>query len=229
MSRARGRKGGGRKNGSSRAQVNPRTRNVWSALLASMTVVGGGLWALQGAPMPRTDGLALTPLVSAAGPSSIEAVFRTRSTLERERWTSIVIHHSGSPYGTPASLDAEHRAMDLAGLGYHFVVGNGSGIADGEIHVGYRWLDQLPGAHVAGPQGDHYNRTSIGICLVGDGRRRPFSDEQIARLVQLVNALGDRMGIPPERVHLHSELTRTDDPGRFFPVAAFREQLASGR
>jgi hypothetical protein len=206
-----------------------RTRAVWGCLLASMTVVGGLMWGLQGAPMPRLDGLALPALVSAAGPSSIEGVYRTRSPVVSGRWTSIVIHHSGSAYGTPGSIEAEHRAMELSGLGFHFVIGNGSGIGDGEIHVGYRWLDQLPGAHVAGPNGDKLNRSSIGICVVGDGRRRGFTDQQMARLVQLVGSLCERLGIPEERVYLHSDVARTDDPGRFFPTAAFREQLASFR
>jgi len=37
---------------------------------------------------------------------------------------------------------------------------------DGDIDVGYRWLDQLPGPRF-GAKGDWYNRNSIGICLVG--------------------------------------------------------------
>lgn len=201
-----------------------RGRMVWGALAGSMTLVGGTLWALQGAPTPRLDGLSLPPLAAAAGPGTIEGALRTRTPLER-RWTSIVIHHSGSVHADPASIEAQHRAMNLQGLGHHFIIGNGSGMGDGEVYVGYRWLDQLPGAHVAGPRADHYNRTSIGICLVGDGRRRPFSDEQVDQLVRLVNALADRLAIPADHIHLHSDLAGTDDPGRFFPSAAFREQV----
>jgi hypothetical protein len=206
-----------------------RTRTVWAALLLSMTSVGGVLYLLQGGPTPRLDGLALPAMVAAAGPSSVEAVFQTRSKVDPSKWKAIVIHHSGSPYGTPARIEAEHRAMNLDGLGYHFIVGNGSGLGNGAVHVGYRWLDQLPGAHVAGSKGDWFNRNSIGICLVGDGRRREFQGEQMARTVELVSSLCDRLGIPPEQVYLHSDLASTDDPGRFFPEAAFREQLARSR
>ncbi len=213
----------------SRAQSEPPGRNrvVWGALAASMTLVGGTLWALQGAPVPRLDGLSLPPLVAAAGPSSIEGALKTRAPLDRSRWSSIVVHHSGSVYSDPATLEAQHRAMNLQGLGYHFIIGNGSGMGDGEVHVGYRWLDQLPGAHVAGPRGDHFNRTSIGICLVGDGRRRTFTREQMDRLVELVQELSDRLSIAPGQVYLHSDLAGTEDPGRFFPSAAFREQVGS--
>jgi hypothetical protein len=206
--------------------VSTRSRIVWGSFLAAMTTVGGLFWVLQGGPAPRLDGLALTPLVAAAGPSSIEAVFKTRAPIQAKHWQAIVIHHSGALYGTPGTIEAQHRAMNINGLGHHFVVGNGSGMADGEVHVGYRWLDQLPGAHVAGPKGDWYNRNAVSICLVGDGRRRGFSDQQMRRLVQLVSALAEQLQIPADHIYLHSELTSTDDPGPLFPEAAFREQLA---
>jgi N-acetyl-anhydromuramyl-L-alanine amidase AmpD len=217
----------GRKNRA--GAVTGRTRTVWLALLGAMTFTGGGMWALQGAPMPRLDGMSLPALVAAAGPSSLEAVYQTRSPVEKGRWTSIVIHHSGATYGTPASIEAEHRAMNLSGLGYHFVIGNGHGIGDGEVHVGYRWLDQLPGAHVAGPQGDRLNRTSIGICLVGDGHRHEFTQEQMTRLLDLVASLRATLDIPASQVYLHSDVAQVADPGLFFPAAAFREQVAAMR
>jgi N-acetyl-anhydromuramyl-L-alanine amidase AmpD len=218
-----------RTKGKKAAQVSMRSRIVWGAFLGAMTTVGGFFWMLQGGPAPRLDGLALPAMVAAAGPSSIEAVFRTRTPIESKRWQAIVVHHSGSHYGTPATIEAQHRAANINGLGHHFVIGNGSGLDDGEVRVGYRWLDQLPGAHVAGPQGDWYNRNSISVCLVGDGRRRPYTDQQMRRTVQLVSSLAEQLGIPADRIHLHSDLTQTDDPGRFFPEAAFREQIARTR
>jgi hypothetical protein len=211
------------------APAGARTRTVWTALLLSMTTVGGFLYILQGGTAPRLDGLALPAMVAAAGPSSIEAVFKTRQPLAGKKWQGIVIHHSGELFGSPAALDARARSMNLDGLGYHFVIGNGSGMDDGEVHVGYRWMDQLPGAHVAGAQGDWYNRNTIAICLVGDGRRKPFTQEQMRRAVQLVSALAERLDIPQDHIYLHSQLTRTEDPGQFFPEAAFREQLAKAR
>lgn len=172
------------------------------------------------------EGLSLPPMVAAAGPSSIEAIFRTRQALPEDRWQAIVIHHSGSVVGSPETIDAQHKGLRLDGLGYHFVIGNGSGFGDGDIHVGYRWLDQLPGAHVGGEQGAWFNHNAIGICLIGDGRRRPFTDQQARRLVQIVATLAERLDIAPDRIYLHSDLAPTDSPGRLFPEAAFREQLA---
>ncbi len=204
-----------------------RTKTVWAALAASMTLVGGGLSALSGGATGLRQGATLSPLASLSGPSSIESVFRTQTPVDDAGWNAIVIHHSASPVGSPQAIDERHRSMGLTGLGYHFVIGNGSGMGDGEIHVGYRWLDQLPGAHVAGPAGQSYNRTSVGICLVGDGDRRQFSDAQMGRLVELVSAVMKETGVPPERVYLHSDLASTRSPGAYFPAAEFRELIRS--
>lgn len=188
---------------------------------------GAVLGALDRGPTPLVGGRALAPMLAAEAPTAIESIFTAPESLDRDRWDAIVIHHSGKPYGTPSSLAAEHKARNLAGLGYHFVIGNGRGIANGELHVGYRWLGQLPGAHVAGTQQTELNERSIGVCLVGDGEQGPFSDAQVARLSQLVTALSQELEIPSSRILLHSDVAATADPGRFFPEAALRERLAA--
>lgn len=199
-----------------------RTRVVWASLLGAMTVVGGGLVLSDGRP-----GGAPPALVGFDGPgaASIEDVLRTRAPLDRERWTGIVIHHSGSVNGSPGSIAREHESQGLRGLGHHFVIGNGRGAEDGEIHVGYRWDQQLPGAHTLGPAGELHNRRSVGICLVGDGERRTFTDAQLARLVQLVSTLQRELGIADDAVLLHREVSSTPSPGRLFPAGAFRAGL----
>jgi hypothetical protein len=217
----------------SRSNKNPggpaltkRTQIVWGSLVTSMTLVGGMLWLMDGAKSPRVDGWSMPALAAASAPSSIESVFQTRDQIQPNRWTSIVIHHSGSTVGSPATIEAQHLAMNLKGLGYHFVIGNGRGTPDGQIHVGYRWLDQLPGAHVGGPSAEVLNREAIGICLVGNGDRAEFTDAQITRLLDLTTALASELNIPADRIYLHSDVARTSNPGRLFPGAAFREQIA---
>lgn len=203
-----------------------RSRNVWGALLATMTVLGGTLYALDGKASPRVDGVSLPALIAPATATSVEVVFNTKSPIEKARWQAIVIHHTGSPYATPESMEADAKASGLAGMGFHFVIGNGNGLDDGELHVGGRWLKQLPGAHTSGSKGDWYNRNAIGICLVGDGDRGRFSDSQMRRLVQLTDALARELNIPRDRIVLHDDLVKGAGPGKFFPAAAFREQLA---
>ncbi len=207
--------------------LSVRSRNVWAALVATMTVLGGTLYALDGKASPRVDGLSLPALIAPAAATSVEAVFSTKAPIEKSRWLAIVIHHSGSPYATPESLEADAKAAGLAGMGFHFVIGNGNGLDDGELHVGARWLKQLPGAHTTGAKADWYNKNAIGICLIGNGERGRFSDAQIRRLTQLVEALSRELGIPRDRIVLQDELVKGAGPGRYFPAAAFREQLAS--
>jgi N-acetyl-anhydromuramyl-L-alanine amidase AmpD len=180
----------------------------------------------RGLPTAAADGLTLTPLMATSAPDTVEVIFNTPKPLDNARWQSIVIHDSGSPVGNPASLDAQARANNLRGLGYHFVIGNGNGMDDGQLAVGSRWLNQMPGAHAAGPKADWYNRHSIGICLIGDGNRNRFTPAQMRRLVQLVDALCREFKIPPDKVVLHSQICSTDDPGSLFSEATLRAQLS---
>jgi N-acetyl-anhydromuramyl-L-alanine amidase AmpD len=188
-----------------------------------MTLGAGFLLLLDGRPSPRLDGLTLVPMISQTGGDSIDAIFNTRSDLRHDRWRAIVVHHSGSPVGTPADLELRRRSGARAA--YHFILGNGRGMDDGEIHVTFRWLDQRPADHTRGPDADWFRDHAIGICLIGDGNRRAFTDTQIRRLSELVNALARELEIPAERVVLHSDLAGVSSPGRFFPGAAFRESL----
>jgi N-acetyl-anhydromuramyl-L-alanine amidase AmpD len=124
-----------------------------------------------------------------------------------------------------AGLDERARKQGLRGLGHQFVIGNGSGMADGELFVSQRWMDQVAGAHTAGDNAEWFNRQAIGICLVGDGNRQRFSPAQIKRLHELTRVLCVRLGIPPDRVYLHSQIAPTTSPGRLFPEATMRTQL----
>lgn len=204
---------------------SPRTRAVWGSLLASMTVVGGLLLVAGKGPRANADGFSLPPLAAIAGAGGIESVFNTPEPLVKGRWQAIVIHDSGTAGGTQQSLDEQARALGLRGLGQHFVIGNGNGLRDGQVHVGQRWLKQAAGAHAAGKQADWFNRNAVGVCVVGNGERRAFTEAQMERLVQLVDALMRECNIPADRVYLHSQIADTPSPGRFFPEAAVRAQL----
>lgn len=206
-----------------------RSQVVWLCLLGAMTSFGALLLALQDRPGTPPSAFASAPAADARTAPRLDAIFRTTEAIGRGQWSGIVIHHSGAPAGSAETIERQHADRGLRGLGYHFVIANGQGAPDGQIHVGYRWDYQLPGAHTAGPQADQLNRSTIGICLVGDGERRAFTEAQLARLADLVTTLQRDLGIPDDAVTLHRDVAPTTSPGRLFPEAAFRAILAESR
>ena len=211
-----------------RTRSSLRTKMVWGVLCAASVALVGTLSILDsGNPGAGAPGVSLSPLMSIDRPGrGVDAIFNTDRPIEQGRWDSIVIVHSGSPAGSPATIGAQHRTIGYDSMGFHFLIGNGTGMADGEIHLGHRWIAQSRGAELAGIDSKDSSR-AIEICLVGDGDRRPFSDEQIRYLALIVDALADKLGIEKDRVYLHDDLAATTSPGRYFPRASFRELLAS--
>lgn len=210
-----------------RSRAGTRTKAVWGVLTLAMSGLIGLLTVLDGGtPGSQAPGVSLSPLLSVGSDRGVDAIFNTGIPLEEGRWDSIIIVHSGSPAGTPASIGAKHESIGYDGLGFHFVIGNGTGMGDGEIHLGRRWLTQNSGAVLSGVDSKRSDRM-IEICLVGDGDRGPFTDEQVRYLAMIVDALLERTGIGADRVFLHDELASTTSPGRYFPRSSFRELLGS--
>lgn len=220
----------------------PRSVVVWTAFGASCAAVIALLWALAPARSPRACSdrpeapmSAMTRASSSAGPR----IAPRDTPIARTRWRAIVIHDSGSPAGDLASIERRHMDAGLSGLGFHFVIGNGQGLEDGQVAAGYRWELQLPGAHVAaGMQAPRVvrgqpvrmdaaalNTGSIGICLVGNGARRPFTERQVRELASLVRALQAELGIGADAVFFHTELVSGSAGTGHFALAQFRDQL----
>ena len=201
-----------------------RTQIVWVTFLAAMTAVTAML-AVQGTE--RRTGFLLTSLETVGGASTGgDGLFQIATPVDSARWTGIVIHHLGEPAGDAESVARLHQQQNIKGLGFHFLIGNGNGLGDGVVHVGYRWNEQLPGAHVIGAKGDYHNQHSIGICLIGKGDRRSYTDRQYAKLINLVQRLQAELHIPARNVYLHRDLSdQTTSPGKFFALARVQEQL----
>jgi hypothetical protein len=159
---------------------------------------------------------------------SESGVHQSSIEIQPGRWQAIVIHHSGSYAGTVRDM-AQQQAHDwgFPSIGYHFVIGNGNGEYDGDIITCPRWFNQEPGAHVAermpGAQPDAawFNGNSIGICLIGNGERRGFTDSQMKSLMTLVRNLQQKCGIPSSAVFMHSDLVQVASPGAYFPRQTF--------
>ncbi|MEO0513273.1 MAG: peptidoglycan recognition family protein [Planctomycetota bacterium] len=201
-----------------------RTKAVWSALLASTGGLTVLLWALDGRPAPDLSDARPAALRTVADPTPTVNI----STEAPREWGGIVIHHSGHRFDTIESIEQRHHAAKLASIGYHFVIGNGSGLNDGEVVATERWTRQQPGAHTSGPEAGWYNRNTIGICLVGDGERERFTPAQIDALTALVAELRNDRGLAADEIVLHREVAHVVSPGRWFPSASFRERLRPG-
>jgi hypothetical protein len=215
-----------------------RPQIVWMSFMASMTVFFA--FFMLTTTTPR-EGMSDLPSASVLAPSDADRA-RSRMGLEPARttmstgWTKIVVHDSGFYFDDADDIARRHvNQGNLREIGYHFVIGNGNGsLADGQIHVTTRWDAQRAGAHVASRRGadpavaDRVNRVAIGICLVGNGDQKRFTKAQTKSLAQLVTTLQSRLSITDDAVHLHSDLSDVNSPGRYFPVAEF-ESLLAGR
>ena len=208
---------------SRKRQVHPkRTGIVWSVFLGAMTLAGGVLLLNDGwTSMP------LTALSRAAEPAP-------RVAVPQGRWQAIVIHHSGSHTGSAQDIARQQsRDWGFPSMGYHFVIGNGNGEHDGAIIAGQRWYYQQSGAHVAEraagaqPTAAWFNDNAIGICLIGNGESREFTQEQMDSLTGLVRDLQKKCGIPASNVFMHSDLVPVASPGRAFPHEMFALEISN--
>jgi LysM repeat protein len=172
----------------------------------------------------RIPGKAPARAASALG-RSIERVIE-RASVKQGRWKYIVIHHSGTPSGSARGMDRYHREERHMenGLAYHFVIGNGSGMGDGEVFVGRRWTEQLAGGHVAS---ESQNKVALGICLVGNFDVDKPTLKQMKLLNALIDSLLARCDLSAKDVKTHQQINvmHTRCPGLNFPANAFLKEL----
>jgi len=183
-------------------------------------------------PAPTFDGPNILPK-SAAGAAKAQASVSAasgpaawRPKVAPRDWKWIVIHHSATPTGSMAFFDKEHKAKGWDGVGYHFVIGNGTETGDGQIEVTQRWPLQKWGAH-AKTVDNRFNEHGIGICLVGNFDVERPSAKQMQNLSRLVSYLMLTYRIPPQNVVGHRDTKPTDCPGRYVNIASIRSSAAA--
>ena len=165
-------------------------------------------------PIQSKTGLWNTPWMPSAEPRS---------------WKYLVLHHTASEGGSVNSIHEAHlqrkdnQGRPWKGIGYHFVIGNGNGMADGAVEPTFRWREQMHGAHAGVAD---YNNLGIGIVLIGNFQTQPPSTAQLASLERLVTALSQEYGITTENVIGHNDVKATACPGRHFPLASIKQQIA---
>jgi len=141
-----------------------------------------------------------------------------RTKIKAGLWKHVVVHHTATPVGTFQGIDRDHRErlhMEN-GIAYHFLIGNGNGMKDGEIKASRRWREQLQGGHLKSEQ---LNMISLGICLVGNFEISQPSSRQLQSLASLINYLLKRCQLGRSAVKTHQQINTvfTLCPGRKFP------------
>ncbi len=218
------------------ARLSTRTRVVWLAFAISMTMFGLIFLAGEWSDSPQM--VRMTPYsdyASQDGAFTSNGILPRNAGIDSQRWTSIVIHHSGYALDDHHSIAQRHRSqLGYSQLGYHFVIGNGSKqLGNGQAYVSERWDRQLSGAHVPGDARGFIgqpispsNDSSIGICLVGNGNSHQFSPKQVERLVALIVELQREFGISDDCVWQASDISNVSGPGRAFPTLRFEQRIA---
>jgi N-acetyl-anhydromuramyl-L-alanine amidase AmpD len=144
-------------------------------------------------------------------------------------WQYIVLHHTATDSGDVASIHESHlknkdkSGKHWLGIGYHFVIGNGNGMGDGEIEPTFRWKEQMHGAHAGVGE---YNQQGIGVVLVGNFEDHPPTPAQLAAVKHLVGSLAAQYQITGERIIGHGDVKATECPGKNFPMSEVRDSLA---
>ena len=142
------------------------------------------------------------------------------------KWKRIIVHHSATPIDDAVNMHKVHLARGMKnGLAYHFVISNGSRKArDGEIYLSNRWKGQLDGGHV---KKQAWNRTSIGICLIGNFEIRPPTSKQLSALEGLCEYLMKRCNLQANDVTTHTLFhpKHTVCPGKYFSLTGLRRRL----
>lgn len=138
--------------------------------------------------------------------------------VESKTWKYIVVHHTASFQGSVESIHRTHlkrkdsKGNPWRGIGYHFVIGNGTGMGDGEVEPTFRWIEQQNGAHAGVGE---YNAQGIGICFVGNFEEISPSPAQIESAKRLITYLKTSYSISTSNVIGHSDVKATACPGQF--------------
>ena len=162
-------------------------------------------------------------LVSLATAPDSSRAFRWKPNEKERTWKYIVVHHSATSSGSVESIHREHKSRRDAygnpwlGIGYHFVVGNGSGMNDGAVESTFRWRGQIHGAHSGQKE---YNGFGIGICVIGNFEEQTPSDKQRSAVTKLIRELSQHYQLGPQAIVGHNTVRKTACPGKYFPLQA---------
>jgi N-acetylmuramoyl-L-alanine amidase len=139
--------------------------------------------------------------------------------INRVETNMIIIHHIGNTDRDVSAAEVHRWHLDngWAGIGYHYIIRK-----DGTIERGRP--QNTIGAHCY-----HYNRTSIGINLVGNFETSMPTDAQIDSAIKLTTFLCGNYKLNPKNKTIfgHRDLSATLCPGKnlYAQLDAFRQSI----
>ena len=136
-----------------------------------------------------------------------------KKSVKYKGWKYIVIHHSATDAGSVKAFHKYHTKQGYGGIAYHYVIGNGKGMKDGEIKETFRWKQKVSGAHVSGNSWDH-NIFGIGIALVGNFEKSKPTKNQMTALKKLIVKLKNNYNINSNNIYGHKHVLHDDASGR---------------
>jgi len=199
------------------------------ALAVVLLLLSGGCLSSNRVPADRSS-RASTPVSSQSiTANSLPAAWQP--THSAHAWRYIVLHHTASESDSVESIHAAHlkrttNGRPWLGIGYHFVIGNGKGMADGAIVPTFRWRQQIHGAHAGHAD---YNNNGIGIALVGNFEKKPPTPAQLASVGRLIRILQTTYHVPIAGIVGHGDVKNTACPGRLFPLSQLKRQAYRAR
>ena len=106
-------------------------------------------------------------------------------------------------------IDKWHKARGFSGIGYHYVIidDRHHSKEDGEVEMGRP--ENRVGAHVLG-----VNEISLGVCCVGHGDRRDFTQKQKRSLVRLLAELARKYNVKTKNILGHREVNKLIEQGK---------------
>ena len=119
----------------------------------------------------------------------------------------IIIHHEGA-YNGFESVDRTHRNNPNVWLGHYSELGHAMGYQhymDTKGKVTQARLDREEGAHTRG-----MNRSSLGICLMGNFNKYDPTEAQEVSLKKYIIFYMKKYNIPLKRVVPHRFFSKTD-------------------
>ena len=190
-----------------------RTIKTLTALVMAMTIGTFVLMLLEWDADPLEAPATRLAAVLATEKDFAEIIRPGEAPYQPLKWRNVVVHSAPS-------------ADSPRALGCHFLVHPAAGARGACATATQRWDRQADGQHIRAA-GYDFNRSSIGVCLIGEFSSRPPSRSQFEVLVALVRQLCRGGGIASDRVYVASVHLGKASPGPAFPAERFGQLVGA--